>query len=197
MESPTPRQSASLARSDSASSSSSERTARPAEISLPLSSARLQLPQRAADRKGKGRATTTTGSTESVPRHIEVNHREDKAQTNGFDSVARASKRFQDWLRTNTELLPGPIRERLRSLSTYQIVGTAIGLPIMALVFTLLAIKRRRKRGILLGPELADVRARLAMARQRGFLTLLWIWLRWWAGKFLGIWQLATTITYF
>ena len=75
----------------------------------------------------------------------------------------------------------------------------------MALMLLVLRRSRRRSgsEGVAIGAMaaggggMADVRARLALARQRGLFQWLRYWLGWWVEKFAGVWQLGTSITYF
>ncbi|ORX36913.1 hypothetical protein BD324DRAFT_627675 [Kockovaella imperatae] len=191
-DSPSP--SGSRTRSLSSSSSSSERTARPGNVQQPMTK---RTPS-AADRKGKGRASSTTDSVGSVPKHIEVNHGTAEASESSYDKVARTVDSLVQ------AGIPPWLKSRLNSVLALKLLGVSVVFPATIILALVLLLKRLRNRAVrnvvpvaAAESSLEDVRARLALARRRGLMQWLWLVLRWWARKFVGIWQLGTTITYF
>ena len=200
-------------RSDSASSSSSEATARP--IIEPFSISSAKTPG-LVDRKGKGKAVSTASTESILPRRIEVNHSRSSSRdsTEGkgtWLSRSHTGQRLRDWVNARLLLVPEALRTRLAGLTTLQLLGVALPLPIITLVLLAIGLRRRMRRkaaaaatsGLVTAETIArlspvaELRAVIDRIRERGLLQWLWWWCRWWMRKFYGIWVLGTTITYF
>ena len=211
-------------RSNSTSSSSSERTARPNTSNghslHPTTNGdgngHRNLNGNGFDRKGKGKSTNTTveevesRSESSVPSKIYVNH--PKPITPSSSKRSSSFSTGNAFMVSMLASLHRGIQSRLVTLSSRSdwIASTiAIPLPILFLVFTFIAIRRRlaRRRGSetpfavagtagLANHAMEDIRARLLRIRVRGIVPWMIWWFRWWLEKFVGVWRLGTTITY-
>ncbi|WWD17534.1 hypothetical protein CI109_101975 [Kwoniella shandongensis] len=193
--------------SSSVSTSSSEATARPGPAQGQISG--LSMGQI----NGKGKEKVPVD--EDVDRVNRLNGRNPPASTNSGSASSTSAKAntMQSLFISTLSYLPPSLATRIRHISSTHPYLLSLPLPIILLLPLLIRlIRRRQARGRVpslptptshsAANPLTSVRARLdlaraqAQARRGGWWAWIGYYLRWWMGKFAGVWRLGTTITY-
>ncbi|WVR07319.1 hypothetical protein IAU60_004360 [Kwoniella sp. DSM 27419] len=183
-------------RSGSSSSSSSERTARPLAGQAGLT----QTAGLTSKGKARDNAESIPALTEAERSLSRVGAESPRTEPVPTKRVTEPTSSASALLNNALALLPRSIRQSLQPFIKHRLAYLALPFPLLLL---LLWVLRRRRRAVKPGATLSTLppgnvkdRLRAVRAQQGGWAEWLSYYLRWWVGKFLGVWKLGTTITY-